>query len=64
VANVWGVLQDEFRQMMRLALSDLAFFSVLPDYIRLEKFRVVGNEVMIIDFDMIRKLKVALGHVK
>ncbi|KAG8413437.1 hypothetical protein J3458_012996 [Metarhizium acridum] len=47
---------DGFRRMMRAALTDMARFGVLPDDIRLENFRVVGNRIMVVDFEMVRKL--------
>ncbi|EFY91838.1 hypothetical protein MAC_02123 [Metarhizium acridum CQMa 102] len=50
------VEMDGFRRMMRAALTDMARFGVLPDDIRLENFRVVGNRIMVVDFEMVRKL--------
>ncbi|TWU73408.1 hypothetical protein ED733_003575 [Metarhizium rileyi] len=47
--------REEFRRMMNEALTDLARFGVLPDDIRLENFHLINGEVMIIDFEMVRK---------
>ncbi|KAG8405523.1 hypothetical protein J3458_022172 [Metarhizium acridum] len=48
---IWDV--QEFRRMMRDALTDLARFGVLPDDIGLENFHLVGDKVMAVDFEMV-----------
>lgn len=42
--------------MVPTSLTDLAGFGVLPNAIRPENFRLVGKMVMVVDFEMVRKL--------
>lgn len=42
--------------MAPISLTDIAGFGVLPNDRRLENFRLVGKRVMVVDFEMVRKL--------
>lgn len=46
---------EEFRGMMKRALTDMARFGILPDDIRLENFNLVDDKVMVVDFEMVHK---------
>ena len=58
---------EDFREITKQVLTDIAPFGVLPDDIRLENSHLVNSELMVVDFEMVHKYNSkedAARHVK